>query len=157
MAFLILIFNQVKVLLSSSQLTAVFSYFLRACSTVPSRQMQGAVFLCSHTAQCWPCPERSLRGRRFPVFSSWPRRTRPHAGPETWPAGWAGSGSGATLWSRCWPVSLGCGSEEVAPPVEIRPGSPWPSSVGTAKSCYWTPWHKSRYYRVLLREISQWW
>lgn len=93
-----------------------------------------------NTCLCWACPEATLLGLRFPVFSSWPLRTQPHVGPGTWPGVWVYSESGVTPVSRCWRGASGFGSGVEVQPAECRPGSLWPSSGVNAQNCYWSLW-----------------
>lgn len=56
------------------------------CDCLIWRPLKASWSYCVLACQCWAFPEESPLGRRCPVFVSWPLRTPPLAGPETWPA-----------------------------------------------------------------------
>lgn len=95
------------------------------------------------TCRCWVCPGATPLRRRCPVSFSWPRRTPPPAGPGTWSAAWACSGSGGTPASRCSLAASGCGSEAAAAQAGSRPGSPWSSLLAIGGSYCLTLWKRT--------------
>lgn len=127
------------------------------CSDVHGRQWNlyiwGAVGSCSKpihswywwiiTCHCWAYPEGLPLDRHCPVFSSWPRRILPLAGPETWPVAWACSDSGEIPRSRCLQAASECESEVGVLLAESRPVSPLLSLMETGGSYCLTLWKQT--------------